>query len=708
MSATVMRSTRKRRKTIREKPSSSNPDTLTRRSLATWLDPPVLSPVGFWHALPVLAGVAIVLAGLYAWTTPRQVLLEDDGLFLMSTATLGVSHPPGYPVHTILGWLASHVPVSTPAFRVHMLSGVLGALACGVLGWIVLRRTGNRVAACAAALAFGISEHFWSQAILAEVYTLNALFFFVLLALCQEIAASPSRRLLATAALIYGVSLANHWPLIVLATPAFALIVASRWRETLESLHVMLAAALAGAVIPYVWMVWRSNQDPLIGFYGPLQSWHDIYFYISRKGYSSVDASVTAGWTDKFQFAGYVSRQAVQAITPIGAALAVVGMVRQWREGWRLALAGECLAFAASGVVLAFLLGFDYDFLEVAVFRPYPLVAYGLVALWAGLGIARSLEAARERNPAFAFALGTLAFLLPLYLAVAHWRVNDRSGDDFADRHARLLLQLLEPESDLLLYGDSDTGPVGYLHVVEGVRPDVTLYNLQGLVFNNRLMPALASRKVREERLIEFLRETRQPVYHMTDKIVPPLYAEEHLGFLKRLIPSEAAGPPHPVFRPEAASFFRELMAMPQPADRWVRMTRNQLLHQYGNFLGLAELDSNPGLRASIEPLVTLARGDYYSLNGMVEMLTQFGSDKNAWERALAYLNAADVLRDDSLDRERLGRESYLRGFLAFRLGQVQQSEELFRRSVEVDPGPDNASLLALQQLAQLKKTRKQ
>ena len=69
---------------------------------------------------------------------------------------------------------------------------------------------------------------------------------------------------------------------------------------------------------------------------------------------------------------------------------------------------------------------------------------------------------------------------------------NDRSRDDFADRHARLLLQQLDPDSVLFVYGDSDTGPIGYLHVIEGVRPDVTVYNMQGLVFRNRLLPALS------------------------------------------------------------------------------------------------------------------------------------------------------------------------------------------------------------------------
>lgn len=672
---------------------------------ARWLRPPALHPVDLRSTLLPVALVVFALSVLYALSTPRYVLLEDDGLFLMSSVTFGVSHPPGYPLHTLLGWLAAHLPISTPAMRVHMLSGLLGALSCGVLGWIIVRRTGSLIAGCTAALAYGVSEHFWSQAILAEVYTLNTLFFFAILALCQEAAASPSRRLLAAAATLYGMSLANHWPLMVLATPALVLTVACRWREIFANVHILLGAVLAGAILPYGWMVWRSNQDPLISFYGPLRTWHDVVFYVGRKGYSGVEASATAGWADKFQFAGYVLRETVKALTPVGACLAVAGLIKQWRAGWRAPLSGEVIAFVASGLLLAFLLGFDYDFLRIAVFRPYPLVAYGLLALWLGAGAAWALDGLRIRQPTLVPILGAALLVIPLFLTLTNWPVNNRSRDNFADRHARLLMKLVEPESALLLYGDTDTGPVGYLHVVEGLRPDVSLYNLQGLVFHNRIAPALSSARTRQERLVAFLGQERRSVYHMTDKVIPPRYGEEHLGFLKRIIPAQKAGTPRPVFRPEAAAFFRELMAMPQPVDRWVRTTRNQLLSQYGNFLGLAQISADQPLRDLAGPLVTLASRDYYSLNGMAEMLTAFGPDRPAWERAVKYLDDADRLRDDSLGREHLGREYYLRGFLAFRLGDAEQSRRLFERSIEVFPGSENASRLALQELRQIKRS---
>ena len=118
---------------------------------------------------------------------------------------------------------------------------------------------------------------------------------FGILALCQEAAAQPGKRVLSTIAVLYGVSLANHWPLMMLATPAFVLALACRWRDVLGRLHVLLGLALAGVLVPYAWMVWRSNQDPLVAFYGPIRSLRDVLFCVGRRGYAGVEFSPTAG-----------------------------------------------------------------------------------------------------------------------------------------------------------------------------------------------------------------------------------------------------------------------------------------------------------------------------------------------------------------------------------------------------------------------------
>ena len=95
---------------------------------------------------------------LYAATSPRSVALEDDGLFVLSSYFLGIEHPPGYPLFTLLGKLSTLLPVGSVAYRVHLLSALFGALTCALL-WLCARQlVEGRAAAYLAALGFGVSR----------------------------------------------------------------------------------------------------------------------------------------------------------------------------------------------------------------------------------------------------------------------------------------------------------------------------------------------------------------------------------------------------------------------------------------------------------------------------------------------------------------------------------------------------------------------
>src|SRR5437667_10023555 len=83
----------------------------------------------------LLAGaVAPALVALYALTAPRTVALEDDGLFILSSYFLGVEHPPGYPLFTLIGHLLTHLPFGSVAYRVHLASELLRPLSGAAAG----------------------------------------------------------------------------------------------------------------------------------------------------------------------------------------------------------------------------------------------------------------------------------------------------------------------------------------------------------------------------------------------------------------------------------------------------------------------------------------------------------------------------------------------------------------------------------------------
>ena len=81
----------------------------------------------------------------------------------MASYFWGVAHPPGYPLFTILGKLATMVPIGTIAFRVHALSGLLAATTVALL-FVLLRRWGlPRIISFLGAALLMVSREFWGK-----------------------------------------------------------------------------------------------------------------------------------------------------------------------------------------------------------------------------------------------------------------------------------------------------------------------------------------------------------------------------------------------------------------------------------------------------------------------------------------------------------------------------------------------------------------
>jgi len=118
-------------------------------------------------------------SALYAFTAaPSVATLFDDSLeFHVVLPTLGIAHPSGYPLYTLLGKLFTLLlPFRDPAGRINLLSAFCAGVAVGVLYLLTRRLVGNRTAAAVTTAIFALSPGWWSQATVAEVYALHGLF----------------------------------------------------------------------------------------------------------------------------------------------------------------------------------------------------------------------------------------------------------------------------------------------------------------------------------------------------------------------------------------------------------------------------------------------------------------------------------------------------------------------------------------------------
>ena len=155
---------------------------------------------------------------LYLRTLAPGVLGGDSGEFQFAAWLGGFAHPTGYPLYLLLGWLWTHLlPLHDPAWRMNAFSALWGGVATGLVYLLALRmlrqasaNPWSRLLALFAALTFAVTPTFWSQATLAEVYTLNAALVAAILLGLVIWGQTGSRRALYGTALLYGLSLAHH------------------------------------------------------------------------------------------------------------------------------------------------------------------------------------------------------------------------------------------------------------------------------------------------------------------------------------------------------------------------------------------------------------------------------------------------------------------------------------------------------------------
>lgn len=632
--------------------------------------------------------IAAGLFLLYAFTAPRSVATEDDALFVLSSYFLGVEHPPGFPLHTLLGKLFTLLPLGSVAYRVHLLSALFGALTCGLLWMCARTLVAGRLAAYLAALGLGLSPVFWSQSLIAEAYTLNTFFF----ALLMLLGLRGEARLLPWMALGLGLSLANHWPLMVLAAPAFVFLLWPLRTELAGRLGLLSWLVILG-LAPYAWMVYRSWRALPVSFYGPLETLPEVWYFLSRAGYAEIDQSPTAGWIDRLQLLRFFSGELLRQFAVAGTLLAACGFAVQWRVLGRRVAGFFTMAFLMPSVVLLMLLRFDYDLLTKHVFHVYPLPAYAVAALWFGLGgawLARRLSASR------AHAAAAASVVIALVAAVGA-RDNLSSSADWASRYGHAVLDALPRDAVLFLEGDNDL-PIAYLHLVENVRPDVTLRHGRGLLFGNRLFHFLRTDDREAKRqLREFVERERRPVAFTVE---PPAGHARLDRWLYAEIDRSGAGPGVvKVDVPErSVRFFEEHVLEPGTArDAWVAYHRGELRRRYAKLLGRRLSLDRPTDERTRGHLEVLSR-DFHGALGLAEGLLVNPEGYPAPVLNDLIWRAGERLPPDARKPERAGY-FYTRAALWLRVGDHAAAMRDLEMAVALWPVRDNPAKQGLEDL---------
>ncbi|MCX8068374.1 MAG: DUF2723 domain-containing protein [Anaerolineae bacterium] len=584
----------------------------------------------------------LIAFSVYGATVARDVLPADSGEFQLVSALLGVAHPPGYPLYTLVGHLFIRLaPAGIPALRLNAMSAVLAAVTVLLMAraaclWARSLGASPLLAiACglATALTLGTSTTFWAQATTANIRMPTLFFGALALRGLARFALHRNDRSILLAALALGLGIGHH-PSLAFVGLFFALYAVTLdpgllhprrgWRPAIAFL---LAGLLPQAYLPIQGArgapLAPSDLDTLPGFL-----WH-----VLARGFAG----------DMFAFANPQDLPHRLALVPtlfafqfrppilIAAVLGVLALLKRDRRLFLMLTGSWAL----------------HTFVTITYRAPqtveYLMPAYLPLALAVGL-----LPAALEPiSPRWARQIPAVICALVLWTALLNGvalfpEYAELAKDTSVRRTAGDLLKSAPPDA-LILADWHWATPMWYLQQVEGLRPDVEVRYVYPIVgeeyaetWFRHVREALPGRPVLLTHFYEFpgyttepwgmgFRVSQRPMTAPTAPLVP-----KGLTFAGgvRLVGYSLRGPlPHPGQSLEVILAWQATKPLERPPSFTVRLVdeRGQHRAQADRRLGTDSVPGEVRFERLVLPLYPTLSPGHYSLRLGAYTVTERG-----------------------------------------------------------------------------------
>jgi Protein of unknown function (DUF2723) len=430
------------------------------------------------------AALVILFGFLYARTLAPTVLpygtpdTLDSPMLQAEVSVLGIGHPTGYPTYMMLTHLFTYLPIGDPAYGINLASAVFGVAAVLVVYLAGLRLCGRAVAAAAGALAFGLSDAFWGQAVIPEVYTLEALLVALLILALLVWRDTRADRYLLLSAFLVGLSLTHHLTSVLLVPAALAFVflsdrsVFSKVGLVLKSFGLFLLGLLPILYLPMraVMQAPLNEADPSTpGRFLLLVTGGSFLAESSEKGrHCSPSALALADPSTKLGLLGEHLLGQFSIILMLVGVFAAVFLL--FRDRAAAVLLGT-LFFGCLGQALIYLqLGIE----DFYVFLIPAFLAFGL-SISAGLGAvlrwAEGLAAGSATSRTIVLILSLLMLAIPLVGVREAYAAHDRSGEVGGRKTIETVASNVKQNATILHH----RSPLWYMVLVERRRRDLTL-----------------------------------------------------------------------------------------------------------------------------------------------------------------------------------------------------------------------------------------
>ncbi|XP_028934906.1 transmembrane protein 260 isoform X2 [Ornithorhynchus anatinus] len=442
------------------------------------------------------AAVFAAVWAVFAATLPPSVPGGDSGELITAAYELGVAHPPGYPLFTLLARLAiGLIPFGSVAYRVNLLCGLFGAATAALLFFTVFRLSGSFAGGILASGMFSFSRLTWQWSTTAEVFSLNNVFVGLLMALAvrfEEASAAQERSKVAQiGAFCSGLSLCNQHTIVlyVLCIAPWVLLRLLREKELSGGRWAKLTLCFSAGLLPYLYLPVSSGLNRARWTWGDQTTLSGFLTHFFREEYGTFNLAKSETGSS---LAEILLLQVVNMRKELSLnvqALAVVACLCAAEPDRR----NRSLVWLFAGMLCVYSLFFAWRAnldiskpLFTGVVERFWLQSNAVVAVLAGLGLASLTSLSRRvlaRDGVPRCLEGLAAVLLVTCQLRSNYSTCDQSSNYVIAKFAQSILSSMPPGAIVLLRGDLPGNSLRYVHYCEGLRPDVSLVDQEMMTY---------------------------------------------------------------------------------------------------------------------------------------------------------------------------------------------------------------------------------
>jgi len=431
---------------------------------------------------------------------------QDGGELISASIMLGVAHPPGYPTYLMLGNLFSRVTFfDDAALTFNILSALSASISVvgfyyltNVLSNVVDRSSKNTfliviLSACAS-LTFATSSVFWSQAVIAEVYTMNSLFFCFALLLAvtnggirssegnfdsfrfggtnatgERLSRWIGRYGVLLSGICIGVGMGNHLTIIFLVPPILLYYFYADGIR-IGPLFTFVGGVIAGLTV-YLYLPLRAGVVGLPINWGDTDTLKGFIWQVTAVPYQDKVFGISSGevW-DRLSSWAWMT---VDQVTLLGILMCIVGLLglsRVWPS----------VMITKVNITLIYII-YSVSYATSDSYT-YLIPVYGVMAVLLGVGwyvfgseLIRRVAVEPRRQVAIWTLILSMAVTLPIFNLVGNYTSIDVSQNTRAEDYVHEVFDTIDPDSLLIATGDNEVFAIWYGHYIERLGPRVSV-----------------------------------------------------------------------------------------------------------------------------------------------------------------------------------------------------------------------------------------